>query len=202
MTVFWKALFSTSLIFCVLTAFAQPEIQQVATDQTPPVLHHETVRRVIEGQSLTLSVRASDDTGLDRVRLLYRVDALSAFQETLFLPRATDRYEVTLGSTELREPRVDYYIEAIDRAGNVTALGNELTPLVVAVTSPVRESDRWGWKKILGTVVAAAAVGYMVKSKDSPPAPAAAAGSASEPSIPGTSGEAEVTLIGVAVPGQ
>lgn len=199
MPIIWNKIFSVLLVLFTLTAYAQPEIQQVATDQTPPALNHEPVRRVTEGQPLTLTVRASDDTGLDRVRLLYRSDALSEFREVLFQSIENDRYEVMLDANDLQGSRIDYYVEAIDKAGNVTALGNGITPLVVTVITPVHESDRWGWKKVLGAVVVAAVFGSFIGGKedggggDTPT-------SGPNPPTPDTS--AEVTIIGVSVPSQ
>lgn len=194
MLFFRGLLFIVSWMLIILTANAQPEIQQVATDHTPPTLTHEPVSRIVEGQPLTLTVRASDDMGLDRVRLFYRVDALSEFREALFQAIDHDRYEVVLDADELLGIRLDYYVEAIDKVGHVTALGNGIAPLVVMVVSSLQESQRWGWKKILGAVVVAAVVGSLVVRDDKPPP----AGS----SPPSSDSSAEVTIIGVSVPSQ
>lgn len=178
---------------------AQPEIQQVATDHTPPTLAHEPVPRVVEGQPFTFVVHARDDFGVDQLRLLYRRDKFTDFQAVALQAVEGGRYEVTLQPDELVGPTLEYYIEAVDRAGNVSLSGTTMAPLAVEIVSPEHVDKKWRWAGLVGAIaVAAYAILVGAEGGDSGADESRSPGS---PDSPGPN-DATVTFKGIPVPSQ
>jgi hypothetical protein len=96
-------------------------LQAAAVDAIAPVVQHDPVAsEVSAGTPLTISATVTDNVGVAKVTLFFRARGDSDYQR-LAMNRIgnTDMFITTLDTDHVREPALEYYIEAADAAGNI-----------------------------------------------------------------------------------
>ena len=83
----------------------------------PELVHIVPGDALSDGDSITLSVAASDDDGVAGVELLYRVHGAEYYTSTPVFDQAGGVYEVELTSAEIESPGFEYYFRAADLGG-------------------------------------------------------------------------------------
>ena len=123
-------------LLLVLPVAVHAQSQTTAIDATAPVVQHEAVAdEVSAGTPLTISATVTDNVAVDSVTLFYRSRGEAEYQR-LAMERlgSTDIFVATLDTDAVRQPALEYYIEAADAANNLLLVGYALSPLSVDVT--------------------------------------------------------------------
>ncbi len=128
-----KALVFLLAVYITLLPVAQA---QQGKDVTPPVIKHQPLSEALPlGEPLSISSTVTDDVGVGQVLLFYRTKGRSAYQRApMRRIGTTSIYMVTLRG--VREPGLEYYIQATDLTGNILLEGYDFAPLFVAVAEP------------------------------------------------------------------
>jgi hypothetical protein len=107
-------------------------------DLVAPEVSHEVISDSLEaGSSVQIKATVTDNVGVKAVTLFYRTTGTEEYKRiTMNRLGDTDEYAVTLGNTELIEPGIEYYIQAMDLAGNSLLHGYSFSPLKVSVVAP------------------------------------------------------------------
>ncbi len=102
------------------TAQAPARFSVSEADEAGPAIGHvPPVGPLLAGDDLALSISVEDTSGVDAVRVWWRVDD-GAFLAAAALPSGQGRFEVTVGP--LAAPAIEYYVEADDAVGNGSRL--------------------------------------------------------------------------------
>lgn len=155
-----------------------PPSSAPAIDIQPPVIEHNPNETPIApGQSTVLNVKVTDDVNVREVTLFYRSEGDAGFKSVHMVPTGDAQYSATLSSTDTRPPGVEYFIQAIDDAGNSVWRASKLFPLKLvvdaqppvagaAVSSPPAEPQpasearaepsKWWW--VVGALAAGAVI--------------------------------------------
>lgn len=119
--------------------------QPANVDAIAPVVKHSPVAdEVAAGTPLSISATVTDNVAVARVTLFYRARGEPDYRRVdMARLGSTDMFVVTLESEAVREPGLEYYIEAADAAANILLVGYAFSPLAVAVTgaAPVAAVD-------------------------------------------------------------
>jgi len=109
----------------------------------PTLLHDEVVKPFQSGEDLEIMSYVQDDTGVESVKLFFRlVD--EEFYRSVAMDKefSSDTYKVVIPATtfvgsgvEHNTLWVDYYIEAIDFAGNTVMRGYAFAPLKLSISN-------------------------------------------------------------------
>jgi len=107
-------------------------------DLVAPEVSHEVISDSLEaGSSIQIKATVTDNVGVKAVTLFYRTTGTEEYRRVSMNRLGdTDEYAVTLGKTELIEPGIEYYIQAMDLAGNSLLHGYSFSPLKVSVIAP------------------------------------------------------------------
>ena len=111
-------------------------------DKTPPTLTHNTVSTATLAQTIEISASAQDNrSGINSLDLWYRVGGDIVWQGPYDI--RSDNYSIS--STEVTTEGLSYYIEASDRAGNMTKSPAEgAYDVIVTIPGAGQLSDaRW-----------------------------------------------------------
>jgi hypothetical protein len=132
------------IAWLLCAAFVYTPILQAAQLSLPsgdliaPEVSHEVIPGTLEaGSSLQIKATVTDNVGVKSVTLFYRTKGTQEYKRIAMnrLDNA-DEYAVTLGKSELVEPGIEYYIQAMDLAGNSLLHGYSFSPLTVSVVPP------------------------------------------------------------------
>ena len=132
------------ITFLLCVGFIYTPILQAAQlslpsgDLVAPEVSHEVIPDSLEaGSSVQIKATVTDNVGVKSVTLFYRTKGEEDYKRTsMNRIGETNEYAVTLGKEELVEPGVEYYIQAMDLAGNSLLHGYSFSPLVVNVVAP------------------------------------------------------------------
>lgn len=95
---------------------------------------HEAIATAEAGQPLLFEVFVPADMPVFRVLTYYRRFGESAYEPVELEPTSATRFATELPAREVRTSQIDYYIEALDRGGNVIATaGEEPNPFNITV---------------------------------------------------------------------
>jgi hypothetical protein len=152
----------------------------------PQVVHESITEPAATGSSQKITAKVTDNVGVQSVTLFYRTVGAKDYKRKPMLNQGNDIYAATLDADEIREPGIEYYIQATDTAGNNLLHGYSFSPLVISVAAgaarvaaapaaapapvskPAKEvkveqkeesSNKWLWIGLGALVVAAAAGG-------------------------------------------
>ncbi|WP_455212859.1 hypothetical protein, partial [Kaarinaea lacus] len=108
-------------------------------DLVAPEVSHEVITDTLEaGSSVQIKATVTDNVGVKSVTLFYRIKGEEEYERANMIRLGdTDEYSVTLGKKDLVEPGIEYYIQAVDLAGNSLLHGYSFSPLAVNVAAPV-----------------------------------------------------------------
>lgn len=142
----------------------------------PTLIHDKFIDNIPAGQNYTVEATVMDNEKIDSVTLFYRPINTTEYK-SIPLKRLKDTYlySTTIDKNEINPPGIEYYIQAVDEAGNRLTSGYKTAPLIVNVfenasqivntssipiLEPLEESssNKWLWIG-LGVLVLAAAVG-------------------------------------------
>lgn len=127
------------LMFClssIYTPFLQAgQLSLPSGDLIAPKVTHEPITNLLKpGSSVAIKARVTDNVGVETVTLFYRVSGTKDYQRAKMSRIAnTDMFSVTLGKEKLAKPGLDYYIQAMDLAGNSLLHGYSFSPLSLSV---------------------------------------------------------------------
>ncbi len=112
----------------------QQDLQLPAPDITAPKLVYDPAAEpATAGQPFVISVTATDETGVESVSLFYRRTGEGAFTRLEMDAIGGDMYMVMVPAEDMREPGIEYYVQAADQAGNTVLRGYSFQPLAVEV---------------------------------------------------------------------
>ena len=127
--------------------FAQGQLALPANDFDAPKITHEPLNETFKsGTVKPITATVTDDVAVKSVVLYYRQLGTERFQQANFQRVGnTDEYRVELDELYYQPPGIEYYIQAIDTAGNGLLVGSSFSPLTIAfgdggVAPPVGES--------------------------------------------------------------
>lgn len=147
----------------------------------PEITQPEYIGTVEEGKSHIVSVNVTDNMAVKQVVLYYRVIGTENYSRKLMRNVVnTDNYRASIHSEKIKKPGIEYYVQAMDTAGNTLLHGYSFSPLSVKtvnggealastsaapdVASSEAEDDdsiftnKWFWIGV-GVLVAGAAAG-------------------------------------------
>ncbi|HLF07702.1 MAG TPA: Ig-like domain-containing protein [Thermoplasmata archaeon] len=161
------------------------------SDTTPPAIIHTPVGSTVESTAVEIRATVTDAGGISSVLLLYKTSGSTSTLSVPMAPGAANEYKATIPAPDVKPDKVEYYIEARDKAGNLardpaTAPG---TPHSFTVTKKDGGGGGPGAGGIFGMgammdaviigIVAAVAIGAIAgavmmkrKKKQAPPAQA------------------------------
>lgn len=162
--------------------------QAVLADTKAPFIVHELVRESLpEGSSYKVFATVTDDSVVTQVRLHYRVAGESPqFKTKNMIEESSGNYAATLSANDIIQPGVEYYITALDSAGNSQSRGFAFEPLSINViapavstaatseTTPAGKSNKTLWYILGGVAIAgiiAAASGGSTEAEELCPCP-------------------------------
>jgi hypothetical protein len=107
-------------------------------DLVAPEVSHEVIPDSLEaGSSVQIKATVTDNVGVKSVTLFYRTKGEEEYKRiTMNRIGESNEYAVTLGKKDLIEPGIEYYIQAMDLAGNSLLHGYSFSPLAVNVVAP------------------------------------------------------------------
>lgn len=120
--------------------------QVIDLDQTPPSLDHQTpVGPIEEGKPYEITAEATDQSAVARVMLYYRTGGQAGYQSLEMINTDRDNYAALIPGNHVKGKRIEYYIDAEDRAGNRTMRGDSEVPLSIDVVhESASSSTRFG----------------------------------------------------------
>jgi len=132
---------SQSLIFAPLSSADQLALP--SGDLIAPKISHELLTESIKaGSSQKIKATVTDNVGIKAVTLFYRnVGAEEYKRIQMNQVEGTNEFVATLGFGDIVEPGVEYYIQAIDLAGNALLHGYSFSPLNIAVITDASAPD-------------------------------------------------------------
>ena len=101
----------------------------------PEVTHQGITQEIVAGSSIPIKAHVTDNRGVQSVILYYRVKGAKDYNQiTMAKVGETDDYSATIPKEAVIEPGIEYYIQAVDLAGNVLLHGFSFSPLIVSVS--------------------------------------------------------------------
>lgn len=133
---FVVALLCNSLIFLpIVGARAAESLTLPSGDLIAPIIKHTPItNKLLVGEKVTIKAMVTDNIGVQRVTVFYRNIGSDNFQRKQMAPEiGSTNYSTTLPKAVM--PGIEYYIQAVDKAGNSILHGHTFSPLVVGVTT-------------------------------------------------------------------
>ena len=105
-------------------------------DNIYPTLKHSPITSAKAASAITISATATDNIGVESVKLYYRKSGDSEFTEQKMTKGMTaNLYVATIPSSVVTGNAIEYYIAASDADGNITYNGTANIPNVIAINS-------------------------------------------------------------------
>ena len=127
------------LVFCQLTLTlggASPARAQVE-DNAPPAIEFQPLAEGRRGDTQVFSASVSDDSAVESVTLRYRLEPGEPYASLPMKPLGgTDIYTASVAGADTEAESIQYYIEAIDAAGNRSIEGFAFDPLERVLRAP------------------------------------------------------------------
>jgi hypothetical protein len=107
------------------------------SDLVAPEVSHKAINTTLqEGQSFKLRATVTDNVAVKSVTLFYRIIGSADYQSVnMNRTEGSDEYSVMLGYDEVLSPGIEYYIQAVDKAGNSLLHGYSFSPLKISVAN-------------------------------------------------------------------
>jgi len=103
----------------------------------PNIEYRPFVQAVYSSKQIQISVKITDDKGVQEANLFYRPAGKEGFLKIKMTARSDDIYSAVISGEDVFEPRMDYYFEATDRSGNTMSKGSISSPLAVSVVAAI-----------------------------------------------------------------
>jgi len=179
-----KPILKKAVVLFICHALAFSPLLQAAQlslpsgDLTPPeITQPKYIDKVSKGEPHKISVVVTDNVAVKQVMLFYRVIGTERYQRLRMQNTAkTNTYYAIIHANKIKKPGIEYYIQAVDSAGNSLLHGYAFSPLSVKTmgdnaiaansksTTPKSDDDdsiftnKWFWIG-MGVLVAGAAAG-------------------------------------------
>lgn len=102
----------------------------------PKIIQEKYVNTVEKGANHQITVTVTDNVGVKQVTLYYRPIGTEDYKRLSMNNIVnTDDYHATISSDQIKAPGVEYYIQAMDDAGNTLLHGYSFSPLSVKTVS-------------------------------------------------------------------
>lgn len=102
----------------------------------PEITQEKYIDTVKTGADHQITVTVTDNVGVKQVTLYYRNIGTEEYKrKSMDNIVNTDDYHATLKSDQIKAPGVEYYIQAMDNAGNTLLHGYSFSPLSVKTTN-------------------------------------------------------------------
>lgn len=112
---------------------AAPSSDVSATDVDTPVIKSTIIKTVLApGESVRISAVVTDNRGVTSVTVFYRNVGDIDFQQVDMI-RTKDSDDFSVVISNLKEPGLEYYIQAGDKAENIVLQGHTFAPLEITV---------------------------------------------------------------------
>jgi hypothetical protein len=104
------------------------------SDLIAPVIQHEPADQPLApDKQISLTATVTDNVAVKEAVLFYRTQGTDDYLSVNMEPKGKNLYTVIIPGPEVKEPGVEYYIQAADEAGNIALRGFSFSPLAVAV---------------------------------------------------------------------
>ncbi len=126
-----------ALFICHALAFSPllqaAQLSLPSGDLTPPeITQPKYIDKVSKGKSHKISVVVTDNVAVKQVMLFYRVIGTERYQRLRMQNQAkTNQYYAVIHANKIKQPGIEYYIQAVDAAGNSLLHGYAFSPLSV-----------------------------------------------------------------------
>ena len=124
-----------SLVYAPLLRAAQlslPSGDLVA----PEISQEQYINTVKKGADHAITVTVTDNVGVKQVTLYYKTIGTEEYKRTTMDSISnTDDYHTTINSDQIKPPGLEYYIQAMDNAGNTVLHGYSFSPLSVTMSN-------------------------------------------------------------------
>jgi len=98
----------------------------------PQITQEKYVDKVAKNSDHKIQVKVRDNVGVKQVILYYRVIGTENYKtRTMQNAQGSDDYTAVISASEIRPPGIEYYIQAMDFAGNTLLHGYSFSPLSV-----------------------------------------------------------------------
>jgi hypothetical protein len=146
------------ITFVLCVGFIYTPILQAAQLSLPsgdliaPEISHEALPNSLDaGSSVQIKAKVTDNVGVKSVTLFFRTKGAQEYKRAAMNRLGdTDEFAVTLGKDDLVAPGIDYYIQAMDLAGNSVLQGYSFSPLSVSVVPPTTPKASQGEESVAG----------------------------------------------------
>ena len=102
----------------------------------PEITQEKYINTVKTGADHQITVTVTDNVGVKQVTLYYRIIGTEEYKRmSMDNIVNTDDYHATLKSDQIKAPGVEYYVQAMDNAGNTLLHGYSFSPLSVKTTN-------------------------------------------------------------------
>jgi len=101
-------------------------------DSVPPEIRHVPPTEFPEGMPIRIQATVTDDVGVSEVTLFYRTEGDVPFQSVKMVEApGSDIYSADLPDTA--GPRIQYFIQALDAAGNIAVPNRSSQPYLITL---------------------------------------------------------------------
>jgi hypothetical protein len=152
----------------------------------PEIKQAKYIDTVKQGTDYKITVTVTDNVGVKLVTLYYRTIGTEEYKrQTMDKIANTDDYHTTIHSELIKAPGFEYYVQAMDNAGNTVLYGYSFSPLAVktvpgdkvvattptipAAESSEESSNKWLWIGLGALAVVGLAAGGGGDGDTSPP---------------------------------
>jgi len=161
-----------SLVIFICTAQAYSPLVNAAQlslpsgDLVAPVITQpEYTGTVKEGENHVVNVHVTDNMAVKQVVLYYRTIGAKNYHRKLMRNISnTDNYRISISAKKIKKPGLEYYIQAVDTAGNTLLHGYSFSPLSVKI---IARGGAVEDNKSVTSSVAASAGASEIESDDS-----------------------------------
>ena len=171
--------FYTFLLFPLSPLLAQELGTSSNSDDFGPIIQHKPfVQSVAAGEPLTIEATIKDNVAVKGAVIFYRFMGTREYFSKSMNSLGDHLYSATIPGQYVQEPGLEYYIEAVDEAGNTrTFRGFDFSPLTINIVSgssgKAWHKKWWVWTIVGGIILSAATVAATAGSGDeaAPPPP-------------------------------
>ncbi|MCW9013778.1 MAG: hypothetical protein OQL06_08350 [Gammaproteobacteria bacterium] len=105
----------------------------------PEITQEKYVDTVRSGDNHEIKIKVTDNVGVKQVTLYYRIIGSTDYKRRLMQRvNTSDNYVANINADEIKAPGIEYYIQAMDLAGNTLLHGYSFSPLSVKLGAPAR----------------------------------------------------------------
>jgi hypothetical protein len=111
---------------------------EMSPDQSSPVIQYDPPAKALPvGKALKIEATIHDEANIKDVTVFYRKSGESNYKEIRMEPKGNDLYSATIPEEAVKEPGLEYYIQASDETGNIVMRGLAFSPLTIIVKQEI-----------------------------------------------------------------